>query len=125
MPRHAHKSQVQEAIQTVDGTLVGTDGVDAFVLRAGDGDVVVSGFVGSAGDYIMFDFGTYSDYMIFGRLWDGRTWENFLGTAVFSVSASDVDGDGLTDTTISVNGDSITLLGLSPEQVSGWSLHGG
>ena len=106
-------------------TLTGNEGADVFVLRSGGGDDVVTDFNAAAGDRIMFDYGTYSDVMVFGRLSDGQTWQNFTGSATFNVSASDVNGDGVVDTVISVNEDSITLLGISPDQVSGSSLFGG
>jgi Ca2+-binding RTX toxin-like protein len=106
-------------------TLTGGEGADTFVLRSGGGDDVVTDFNAAAGDRVMFDYGTYSDVMVFGRLSDGQTWQNFTGTATFSVSASDVNGDGVVDTVISANDDSITLLGVSPDQLWGSCLYGG
>ena len=88
-------------------------------------DDVVTDFNAAQGDRIMFDYGTYSDVMVFGRLSDGLTWQNFNGTARFTVSASDVNGDGVTDTVISANDDSITLLGVAPDQLWGSALFGG
>jgi Ca2+-binding RTX toxin-like protein len=115
---------------TLDGgagndTLTGGDGADTFILRSGGGDDVVTDFNAAAGDRIMFDYGTYSDVMVFGRLYDGQSWSNFNGSAHFSVDAVDVNGDGVVDTVISANDDSITLLGVSPDQVWGSSLYGG
>jgi Ca2+-binding RTX toxin-like protein len=106
-------------------TLTGGAGADTFVLRSGGGNDVVTDFDPSTGDRILFDFGTYSDFMLFGMLSDGQTWTNFNQTATFTVHAADVNQDGVTDTVISVNDDSITILGWAPEQVSGWSLSGG
>jgi len=37
----------------------------------------------------------------------------------------DVNGDGLTDTVLSANNDSITLLGVAPDQLWGSCLFGG
>ena len=105
--------------------LTGGEGADTFVLRSGGGDDVVTDFNAAAGDRVMFDYGTYSDVMVFGQLYDGRTWTNFNGTATFNVSASDVNGDGVVDTVISVNEDSITLLGVAPDQLWGSCLYGG
>lgn len=105
--------------------LTGGAGADTFVLRAGGGDDIVTDFSAAQGDRVMFDYGTYSDIMVFGRLSDGQTWQNFTGTATFSIDALDVNGDGATDTVISANEDSITLLGVSPDQLWGSSLFGG
>lgn len=106
-------------------TLVGGVGADTFVLRSGGGDDVVTDFDAASGDRIMFDYGTYSDIMVFGRLADGQSWTNFDGSARFSVAAADVNGDGVTDTILSANEDSITLLGVAPDQLWGNCLFGG
>ena len=106
-------------------TLVGGVGADTFVLRSGGGDDVVVDFDAASGDRVMFDYGTYSDFMVFGRLADGQTWSNFNGSAQFSVAAADVNGDGVMDTVLSANDDSITLLGVAPDQLWGNCLFGG
>lgn len=112
-----------------DDFLIGLNGADRFILRAGSGDDTILDFKPWDGDKILFDFGTYSDYMIFGRMYDGQTWNNFLNTATFSVTGTDVNGDGVEDTVISVahsNGtDSITVLGWAPEDLWGQWLFGG
>ena len=108
-----------------DDLLTGGEGADKFVLRSGDGHDVVTDFNPLLGDRVMFDYGTYSDVMFLGALYDGKTWTNSTGTATFTVSATDVNGDGQTDTTISVNDDSITLLGWAPDDLMGWALMGG
>jgi Ca2+-binding RTX toxin-like protein len=106
-------------------TLTGGAGADTFVLRSGGGHDVITDYDMASGDRLLFDFGTYSDFMVFGRLYDGQTWTNFNNTATFTVTASDVNNDGVTDTVISVNDDSITVLGWAPEQISGWLISGG
>jgi Ca2+-binding RTX toxin-like protein len=108
-----------------DDALTGGAGADKFVLRAGGDHDVVTDFNPADGDRVMFDYGSYSDILYLGQLHDGQTFQNFTGAATFTVSAVDVNHDGITDTLISVNGDSIALLGWSPDQLWGWSLMGG
>ena len=104
-------------------TLTGGDGADKFVLRSGGGHDVVTDFNPAAGDRIMFDYGSYSDILYMGQLHDGLSI--LSATATFHVSAVDYNHDGKMDTLISVNDDSIALLGWSPDQLYGWSLMGG
>jgi len=106
-------------------TLTGGDGADKFVLRSGGGHDVVTDFNPAAGDRVMFDYGSYSDVLYMGQLHDGLSFSNSTGTATFSVSAVDYNHDGVMDTLISVNDDSVALLGWSPDQLWGWSLMGG
>lgn len=105
--------------------LTGGAGADTFILRAGGGDDIVTDFDPAEGDRVMFDYGTYSDIMVFGQLSDGQSWTNFDGSATFTVTAADVDGDGKMDTVLSANDDSITLLGVAPDQLWGSCLYGG
>ena len=106
-------------------TYTGGDGADTFVLRSGGGHDVVTDFNPAAGDRVMFDYGTYSDVLYMGKLYDGLSFANCTGSATFTVSATDYNGDGVTDTIISANDDSIVLLGWAPDQLYGWSLMGG
>lgn len=110
---------------TGDDTLTGGAGADTFILRSGGGNDIVTDFNAAAGDRVMFDYGTYSDIMVFGRLSDGQTWTNFDGSAQFSVTSADANGDGVTDTVLHANEDSITLLGVAPDQLWGNCLFGG
>ena len=106
--------------------LVATDGSDQFILRAGDGHETVSGF-DPAHDKVLFDIGhAYSDILYLGRLSDGLVFDNGYGTASFAVHATDENHDGIMDTRIDASsGDSITLLGIMPDQLYGWNLMGG
>ena len=110
-------------------TLTGGAGADKFVLRAGGGHDVVTDFNPAEGDRVMFDYGSYSDILYSGQLSDGLTFQNFTNTATFHVSATDYNGDGITDTVISVDyaggQDSIALLGWAPQDLMGWALQGG
>lgn len=105
--------------------LTGSGGADKFVLRSGGGHDVVTDFNPAEGDRVLFDYGSYSDILYFGQLHDGLEFDNFTGTAHFTVSAVDYNFDGITDTLITANDDSIALLGWSPDELYGWSLMGG
>jgi Ca2+-binding RTX toxin-like protein len=105
--------------------LTGGAGADKFVLRSGGGHDVVTDFDQNAGDRALFDYGSYSDVLYLGALSDGLSWSNFTGTATFSVEATDYDNNGIVDTRIAVNEDSLVILGYSPDQLMGWSLMGG
>lgn len=107
-------------------TLVGTAGADQFVLREGQGDLIVEGFDRTDGDRVLFDFSSYSDVLgPLGFLHDGQQFRDFTGQTLFTVSAVDANGDGITDTRIQANEDSITLLGVSPDSLTSAALMGG
>jgi hypothetical protein len=89
---------------------------DEFVLRAGDGDKVITGFDGD--DRILFDYGSYSDVLgPLGSFADGQSFSNFIGTAVWTIDYQDANNDGQIDAVVTVDyaggRDSITLLGVS------------
>jgi hypothetical protein len=105
-----------------DGALIGTAASDQFVLREGDGIRTVEGFEAGK-DKILFDFSSYSDVLgPLGFLHDGQRFTDFTGQTHFSVSALDANGDGLTDTRIDANNDSIIILGVAPGELSSGSL---
>lgn len=99
--------------------LKGGPGGDRFILRKGGGHDTVIDFNPGQGDKILFDFGSWSDYMVFGRLYHGQSWNNFINTATFTVAGIDTNGDGkFDDCKISVSHvdgtDSITIKGWVP-----------
>lgn len=105
--------------------LVGTDGRDVFILREGGGQLQVEGF-NPANDKIMFDISSYSDVLgPLGHLHDGQTFDDFTGGTHFTVSALDYNLDGLMDTQIQANEDSIIILGVAPDSLSSGNLMGG
>jgi Ca2+-binding RTX toxin-like protein len=111
-------------------TLSGAGGADTFVFHIGSGNDVVTDFSQAAGDHLLFDFGSYSQSMVTGALYDGETWWNASHTAQFTVSAQDTNGDGQVDATlisISTSGstDSVMLLGQLPSAIYGSCLIGG
>lgn len=111
-------------------TLTGGGGADTFVFHIGSGNDVITDFHQAEGDHLLFDFGSYSQSMVTGPLYEGETWWNASHTAQFSVSAQDTNGDGHFDSTmisIATSGshDSVVLLGLLPSDIAGSSLIGG
>lgn len=103
----------------------GTRGADIFILREGDGDLTVEGFQPGT-DRVMTDFNSYSDILgPLGFHYDGQQFYDFTGLTHYSFSIVDANADGIADTRIDVNDDSITLLGISPNQLTSASLFGG
>jgi hypothetical protein len=104
--------------------LAGSRARDVFILREGGGDDVVDGFQPGI-DKLMFDFNSYSDVLGFGRLSDGQVITDFTGQTHILVQATDINNDGITDTTFTVGDDSITLLGVAPSDLYSGSIMGG
>jgi hypothetical protein len=106
-------------------TLIGTPTADQFALREGDGDITVEGFQAGI-DRILTDYNSYSDVVkMTGQWYDGLTFTDFTGLTHYTITAVDANGDGITDTRIQVNNDSITLLGVGPDSLYSGSLMGG
>lgn len=106
-------------------TLIGTAAADVFVIREGDGDKIIEGFEAGK-DRILFDFNSYSDIVgPLGYRYDGQEFSDFTGQTHFSIHAVDLNSDGLTDTRIDVNDDSITLLGIAPNDITSAAFMGG
>lgn len=87
-----------------------------------DGASTISDF--HAGDKLLFVGSSYSDILYLGKLYDGLQFETFTGEH-FSVSAVDVNHDGIMDTEIAGSGSVVDLLGWSPDGLWGWQLMGG
>ena len=115
------------ALNVVEGgdTLTGTQGADIFVIREGYGDIVVEGFQPGI-DRVMTDYNSYSDIVkLTGRWYDGLTFDDFTGQTHYTINAVDANSDGATDTLISINEDTIVLLGVAPDQLFSAALMGG
>jgi len=132
MPRKQKTSGWIEGSAGVDDTLTGGAGRDIFVLRAGGGHDTVTDFDfnNAKGDRVLFDYGSYSDVLPpFGYLYDGQTFDNFIGTATWTIAAIDANGDSVTDTRITVDyaggQDIIDLLGVDPATLTSAALFGG
>ena len=113
-----------------DDILSGTKGRDTFILRADSGDDVVTNFNVRTPDYILLDSktGIYDGYL--GDIWGGGLFDgyeivNSRGTLVATVHAVDLNYDGITDTQFDMGTSSLTLLGVSPSDLTGYSIFGG
>jgi hypothetical protein len=123
----AMKGGKKKALSLIEGgaVLVGTADADQFALREGDGDITVEGFQAGI-DRILTDYNSYSDVVkMTGQWYDGLTFTDFAGQTHYTITAVDANGDGIADTRIQVNEDSITLLGVGPDSLYSGSLMGG
>jgi hypothetical protein len=103
---------------------------ELFVLRAGYGHYVIQNFdkydpskKRDTYDKIMFDYGSYSDMLKLGVLYDKEVINGVA--ADFYIEMVDHNADGKPDTRISVGNDSITILNCAPSNLYGWQLMGG
>lgn len=89
-----------------------------FTLKRGEGNKVFKGF-DPITDRITFDFGSYVDPMFEGSVGDNTTFTNDGRTATWYVRAI---GD---DTLITVDADTILLVGVKADELRGWNFVGG
>jgi len=105
-------------------TLTGGRGADNFVFGARSQLDMITDFNPAEGDRIVLDLGGSANKAVYsGQLWDGLSFDTVGGTC--SVSCVDANGDSVMDTQISINGNSIFLLGCEPDQLYGWAIMGG
>lgn len=101
-------------------TLTGGRGADMFVFSERSGFDIITDFNAAEGDTIVFDLGSDGQLALSGPLYDGLQFT--VGGTDCSVGCVDVNGDGVMDTQISLNGNNVFLLGYSPDQVESASL---
>lgn len=123
-------NRISVELNAGDSNHVATRAIELFVLRAGYGHHVIQNFdkydptkKRDLFDKLLFDYGSYSDIMYLGRLYDKQIINSLA--ASFYVEAVDINSDGQTDTKISVGNDSVTILNCSPSDLYGWQLMGG
>lgn len=104
--------------------LTGGSGADVFVMSTGGGEDTITDFNPADGDVIVFSYDTSLDEMFVGPLSDGMAWTSASGGNCW-VKSYDFNQDGHMDTEIYVNDSSVTLLGWSPDQLTGQMLLGG
>jgi Ca2+-binding RTX toxin-like protein len=99
-------------------TLTGGRGADTFVFGARSQLDVITDFNPAEGDTVLFDLdGSGAEAAFTGRLSDGMSFQ--VGTGTCTVTCVDLNGDGVTDTQLTLNGESVFLLGWSPDQLYG------
>lgn len=104
--------------------LTGGRGADTFIFGERSQYDIITDFNSAEGDRIMLDMGGSAEATAYsGALWDGLAFETAGGTCY--VSCVDINGDGVMDTQLSINGDNLFLLGCDPSSVSGYDIMGG
>jgi RTX calcium-binding nonapeptide repeat (4 copies) len=107
-----------------DDTLTGGSGADVFVFSNNGGEDTITDFNPAEGDVIVFSYNSALDPMFYGSLTQGMQWTSDTGGLCY-VQGGDYNGDGLYDTEIYVNDVSVTIMGFSPDQLSGEMFLGG
>jgi len=103
--------------------LTGGHGADTFVLNANSQYDIITDFNPAEGDKIVLDFGTSASAPVYsGVLYDGLSFQACGGTC--HVSCVDINGDGVMDTQISLDGANVFLLGCLPSQLHGSDILG-
>lgn len=88
-----------------------------FVLHRSDGNKVFKGF-DPAKDRFTFDFGGEQDTLTEKPIADNVSFTNHDRTATWHIRAVD------DDTLITVDADTARLVGVTPDQLSGWNFKG-
>jgi Ca2+-binding RTX toxin-like protein len=105
-------------------TLTGGHGADTFVFNADTQYVTITDFNPAEGDHVQLDFGGSASTAAYsGVLWDGLTFQTAGGTC--AVHCVDINGDGIMDTQLSMNGANMFLLGCTPNMLHGSDIMGG
>ena len=104
-------------------TLTGGHGADTFVFNSSTQYVTITDFNPAEGDRVVLDFGTAAPASIYsGALSDGLSLQTSGGCC--TVHCVDVNGDGIMDTQLSMNGENMFLLGWQPTQLHGSDILG-
>lgn len=101
-------------------TLTGGRGADTFVFGDRSQLDVITDFNAAEGDRIILDFDDAGASLAFGQLYDGMSFQ--VGSTTCEVGCIDINADGIMDTQILFNGNSLFLLGSSPDQISASSI---
>lgn len=103
--------------------VTGGHGADTFVITSESQYTMITDFNPAEGDRIEFHFGGLSTAPAYaGTLADGMSFQTAGGTC--SSSCVDINGDGVMDTQLSINGHNVFLLGCLPTQLHGADIFG-
>lgn len=103
--------------------VTGGHGADTFVVTSDTQYMMITDFNPAEGDRIEFNFGgSASGPLYSGTLSDGLSFQTAGGTC--TSSCVDINGDGLMDTQLSIDGHNIFLLGCLPTQLHGTDIVG-
>jgi hypothetical protein len=104
--------------------LTGGRGADTFVFGDHSQYDIITDFNPAEGDRILLDYGGSASKPAYsGQLSDGLCFTTAGGTC--TVGCVDVNGDGVMDTQLNIDGDNIFILGCVPNQLYGWAVMGG
>jgi hypothetical protein len=104
-------------------TLTGGHGADTFVFNSSTQYVTITDFNPAEGDRVVIDFGGAAPTSLYsGALSDGLSLQTAGGCC--TIHCVDVNGDGIMDTQLSMNGENMFLLGCLPTQLHGSDILG-
>lgn len=104
-------------------TVTGGRGADTFVVNGDTQFLKITDFNPAEGDHVLLSFGGSAVTTAFsGALWDGLSFQTSDGAC--TVHCVDVNGDGVMDTQLSIDGTNVFLLGCQPSQVHGADIMG-
>jgi Ca2+-binding RTX toxin-like protein len=103
-------------------TITGGRGADTFVVGPDTQYNVITDFNSAEGDRIVVGGAANTAAAYSGVLWDGLSFQTASGAC--TVHCVDMNGDGIMDTQLNINGTNVFLLGCLPNQLHGADILG-